>query len=239
MNDRQPTTAIIAAAGIGSRMHADRAKQMLELGGTPLVMHTLERFEECKAIDRVILVLQPDLTAEVLALLSRRGLKKISRVVAGGPTRHESVFHGLQVLRGNDTVTDNNDDGVVVIHDAARPFVRPSEIEAVVERAKSTGAAIMALPATDTIKQVKSGRVQKTLERRRIYHAQTPQAFRLSLIRNAYERAQAEGFIATDDSQLVERLGTRVAIVEGSPLNIKITRPLDLGLAEVILARYF
>jgi 2-C-methyl-D-erythritol 4-phosphate cytidylyltransferase len=236
VNDRQPTTAIIAAAGIGSRMHADRAKQMLELGGSPLLMHTLERFEECKAIDRVILVLQPDLTAEVLALLSRRGLKKISRVVAGGPTRHESVFHGLQVLRGNDT---DNDDGVVVIHDAARPFVRPSEIEAVVERAKSTGAAIMALPATDTMKQVKSGRVQKTLERRRIYHAQTPQAFRLSLIRSAYEQAQAEGFIATDDSQLVERLGSRVAIVEGSPLNIKITRPLDLGLAEVILARYF
>lgn len=232
MNDPEPTTAIIAAAGIGSRMHADRAKQMLELGGTPLLMHTLQRFEECEAIDRVILVLQPDLTAEVLALLSRRGLKKISRVVAGGPTRHDSVYHGIKVLRGGD-------DGIVAIHDAARPFVRPSEITAVVERAKATGAAILALPATDTIKQVKSGRVQKTLERRRIYHAQTPQAFRLSVIRSAYEQAQAEGFNATDDSQLVERMGMRVAIVEGSPLNIKITRPLDLEFAEVILTRHF
>lgn len=213
-------------------MHADRAKQMLELGGTPLLMHTLQRFEECEAIDRVILVLQPDLTAEVLALLSRRGLKKISRVVAGGPTRHDSVYHGIKVLRGGD-------DGIVAIHDAARPFVRPSEITAVVERAKATGAAILALPATDTIKQVKSGRVQKTLERRRIYHAQTPQAFRLSIIRSAYEQAQAEGFNATDDSQLVERMGMRVAIVEGSPLNIKITRPLDLEFAEVILTRHF
>ncbi|HUK89755.1 MAG TPA: 2-C-methyl-D-erythritol 4-phosphate cytidylyltransferase [Blastocatellia bacterium] len=232
MNDRQLNTAIIAAAGIGSRMHADRAKQMLELGGVPLLIHTLERFEQCDAIDRVVLVLQPDLTTEVLALLSRRGLKKIYRVVGGGPTRQDSVFHGIQVLRGDD-------DGIVAIHDAARPFVRPSEIQAVVERARSTGAAILALPATDTIKQVKSGRVQKTLERRRIFHAQTPQAFRLSLIRNAYEKAQQDGFTATDDSQLVERLGARVAIVEGSPLNIKITRPMDLRLAEVILADHF
>ncbi|HEY6330562.1 MAG TPA: 2-C-methyl-D-erythritol 4-phosphate cytidylyltransferase [Blastocatellia bacterium] len=232
MNDRQPTTAIIAAAGIGSRMHAERAKQMLELGGVPLLLHTLDRFEECQSIDQIVLVLQPDLTAEVLGMISRHGLKKISRVVAGGPTRQDSVFHGIKVLRGDD-------DSIVAIHDAARPFVRPSEIQAVVERAKSTGAAILALPATDTIKQVKSGRIQKTLERRRIYHAQTPQAFRLSVIRNAYERAQSDGFSATDDSQLVERLGTRVAVVEGSPLNIKITRPWDLRLAEVILADYF
>jgi 2-C-methyl-D-erythritol 4-phosphate cytidylyltransferase len=205
---------------------------MLELAGKPLLFHTLDRFEQCEAIDQIILVLQPDMTTEVLALISRYGLKKISRVVAGGPTRQDSVYRGIQVLVGDDI-------GVVAIHDAARPFVRPSEIEAVIVRAKATGAALLALPATDTIKQVKSGRVQKTLERRRIYHAQTPQAFRFSIIQEAYARAQAEGFTATDDSQLVERLGTRVTIVEGSPLNIKITRPLDLKLAEAILNEYF
>jgi 2-C-methyl-D-erythritol 4-phosphate cytidylyltransferase len=232
VNDRQLNTAIIPAAGMGSRMQADRAKQMLELRGKPLLFHTLDRFEQCEAIDQIILVLQPDMTTEVLALISRYGLKKISRVVAGGPTRQDSVYRGIQVLAADSV-------GVVAIHDAARPFVRPSEIEAVVARAKVTGAALMALPATDTIKQVKSGRVQKTLERRRIYHAQTPQAFRFSIIQEAYSRAQAEGFTATDDSQLVERLGTRVTIVEGSPLNIKITRPLDLKLAEAILVEYF
>lgn len=213
-------------------MQAGRAKQMIELGGAPLLVHTLRRFEECDAIDRVVLVLQPDLTDEVLSLISRYGLKKISRVVAGGAERQDSVYRGLQVL-------DEKETGIVVIHDAVRPFVKPEEIRSVVEKARAAGAALMALPATDTIKQGKSGRVQRTRDRRYIYHAQTPQAFRYSLIREAYERAYAEGFMATDDSQLVERLGRRVCIVEGSRLNIKITRPLDLRLAEIIQSEYF
>jgi 2-C-methyl-D-erythritol 4-phosphate cytidylyltransferase len=213
-------------------MQADRAKQMLELGGAPLLIHTLKRFEHCDAVDQIILVLQPDLTGEVLGLISRFGLKKISRVVAGGAERQDSVYRGLQVL-------DENETGVVAIHDAVRPFVRPQEIKLVIERAAAVGAAIMALPATDTIKQVKSARIQRTLDRRRIYHAQTPQAFRFSIIREAYEKAYQDGFIGTDDSQLVERLGGRVSVVEGSPMNIKITRPLDLCLAEGILRQYF
>jgi 2-C-methyl-D-erythritol 4-phosphate cytidylyltransferase len=213
-------------------MQADRAKQMLELGGAPLLIHTLKRFEACDSVDQVILVLQPDLTGEVLGLISRFGLKKISRVVAGGAERQDSVFRGLQVL-------DQNETGVVAIHDAVRPFVRPEDIKLVVERAAATGAAIMALPATDTIKQVKSARIQRTLERRRIYHAQTPQAFQLSIIREAHKKAYEDGFIGTDDSQLVERTGRAVSIVEGSPMNIKITRPLDLVLAEAILRQYF
>jgi 2-C-methyl-D-erythritol 4-phosphate cytidylyltransferase len=213
-------------------MQADRAKQMLELGGAPLLIHTLKRFETCDAVDQVILVLQPDLTGEVLGLISRFGLKKISRVVAGGAERQDSVFRGLQVL-------DERETGVVAIHDAVRPFVRAEDIKLVVERAAATGAAIMALPATDTIKQAKSARIQRTLERRRIYHAQTPQAFQLSIIREAYRKAYEDGFIGTDDSQLVERIGRAVSIVEGSPMNIKITRPLDLVLAEAILRQYF
>jgi 2-C-methyl-D-erythritol 4-phosphate cytidylyltransferase len=232
VTDRLPNIAIIPAAGVGARMQADRAKQMLELGGVPLLIHTLKRFESCDAVDQIILVLQPDLTGEVLALISRFGLKKISRVVAGGAERQDSVYRGLQVM-------DESETGVVAIHDAVRPFVRPAEIKLVVERAAASGAAIMALAATDTIKQVKSGKIQRTLDRRRIYHAQTPQAFRFSIIREAYDKAYRDGFIGTDDSQLVERLGRPVSVVEGSPINMKITRPLDLCLAEAILSQYF
>ena len=232
MTSSKLNIAIIPAAGIGTRMHADRAKQMLELGGVPLLIHTLRRFEDCDAVDQVILVLQPSLTTDVLALISRYNLKKIARVVGGGAERQDSVYRGIQVI--SQEVAD-----IVIVHDAVRPFVRPEEIRAVIERAQNTGAALMAMAAIDTIKQVKSGRVQRTLDRKRIFHAQTPQAFRYSIIREAYERAYADGFTATDDSQLVERIGHRVSVVEGSPVNIKITRPFDLRLAEAIKAEFF
>jgi 2-C-methyl-D-erythritol 4-phosphate cytidylyltransferase len=225
-------TAIIPAAGIGARMHADRAKQMLELGGVPVLVHTLRRFQQCDAVDQIILVLQPAQTTDMLGLVSRYNLTKVARVVGGGAERQDSVYRGLQVVREENA-------GIIIVHDAVRPFVKPEEIRAVIERAESTGAALMALAATDTIKQVKSGRVQRTLDRRRIYYAQTPQAFRYSVIRDAFERAYAEGFMGTDESQLVERFGHRVSVVEGSPINIKITRPFDLRLAEVIEREFF
>ena len=232
MTDRPHNIAIIAAAGMGTRMESDRAKQMIELGGVPLLLHTLRRFEKCESVHEVVLVLQPDLTSEALAAISRDGLTKIKRVVAGGAERQDSVYRGLQVM-------DPGRTEIVVVHDAARPFVRPREIDAVIDRARSTGAALMALPAVDTIKQIKTARVQRTLDRSRLYHAQTPQAFRYGIIRDAYEKARAAGFAATDDSQLVERLGHRVSIVEGSPLNIKITRPFDLKIAELINKEFF
>jgi 2-C-methyl-D-erythritol 4-phosphate cytidylyltransferase len=232
VTDGKLNTVIIPAAGIGARMHADRAKQMLELGGVPVLVHTLKRFQQCEAVDQIILVLQPNLTSEVLSLMSRHNLTKVARVVAGGAERQDSVYRGLQVVRAESA-------GIIAVHDAVRPFVKPDEIQAVIERAASTGAALIALASTDTIKQVKSGRVQRTLDRRRIYYAQTPQAFRFSILREAFEKAYADGFMGTDESQLVERLGQRVSVVEGSPLNIKITRPFDLRLAEAIQAEFF
>ena len=232
MTERKLNTAIIPAAGIGVRMHADRAKQMLELGGVPVLVHTLMRFQHCDAIDQIILVLQPNLTTEVLAMISRHHLTKVARVVAGGAERQDSVYRGLQVVKEETA-------GIIAVHDAVRPFIKPEEIRSVIERAETTGAALMALAATDTIKQVKSGRVQRTLDRRRIYYAQTPQAFRYSIIREAFERAYADGFMGTDESQLVERVGHRVSIVEGSPINIKITRPFDLRFAEAIQKEFF
>ena len=174
----------------------------------------------------------PNLITEVLGLISRYNLTKIGRVVGGGAERQDSVYRGLQVVREETA-------GVIVVHDAVRPFVKSEEIRAVIERAAGTGAALMALAATDTIKQVKSGRVSRTLDRRRIYYAQTPQAFRFSIIHEAFERAYADHFMGTDESQLIERLGHRVSVVEGSPINIKITRPFDLKLAEVIQAEFF
>ena len=232
MTERKLNTVIIPAAGIGARMNADRAKQMLELDGVPVLVHTLKRFQQCDAVDQIILVLQPNLTSDVLGLISRYNLTKVARVVAGGAERQDSVYRGLQVVKEENA-------GIIVVHDAVRPFVKPEEIRAVIERAESAGAALMALAATDTIKQVKSGRVQRTLDRRRIYYAQTPQAFRFSVIREAFERAYTDGFMGTDESQLVERLGQRVSVVEGSPLNIKITRPFDLRLAESIQSAFF
>lgn len=232
MSESKLNIAIIPAAGIGSRMHADRAKQMMELGGVPLLVHTLRRFEQCEAIDQVVLVLQPNLTSEVLALLSKYTLKKIVRVVAGGDERQDSVYRGLQVINGETA-------GIVVVHDAVRPFIRPEEIRLVVERAEKKGAAIMALHAVDTIKQVKKSTIRRTLDRTLIYHAQTPQAFRYSLIREAYEKAYADGFRATDDAHLVERTHHKVSVVDGSQINIKITRPFDLQLAEIIHKEFF
>jgi len=232
VTDGKLNTVIIPAAGIGARMHTDRAKQMLELGGVPVLVHTLKRFQQCEAVDQIILVLQPNLTSEILSLMSRHNLTKVARVVAGGAERQDSVYRGLQVVRPESA-------GIIAVHDAVRPFVKPDEIRAVIERAASTGAALMALAATDTIKQGKSGRVQRTLDRRRIYYAQTPQAFRFAILREAFEKAYADGFMGTDESQLVERLGQRVSVVEGSPLNIKITRPFDLRLAEAIQAEFF
>lgn len=232
MTEGKINIAVIPAAGVGARMHSDRAKQMLELAGAPLLAHTLRRFEQCESIGQIILVLQPNLTSEVLTLIKREGLKKIARIVAGGAERQDSVYRGLQVVRPETA-------GIIVVHDAARPFVRPEEISAVVRRAENKGAALMGLAATDTIKQIRSGRVQRTLDRKRIYHAQTPQAFQYSILLEAYQRAYADGFMATDDSQLVERIGHKVSVVEGSHINIKITRPFDLRLAEAIHAEYF
>lgn len=199
MTERKLNTAIIPAAGIGARMHADRAKQMLELDGVPVLVRTLQRFQECEAVDQIILALQPNLTTEVLGLISRYNLTKVARVVGGGAERQDSVYRGLQVMKEETA-------GIIVVHDAVRPFVKPEEIRAVIERAATTGAALMALAATDTIKQVKSGRVQRTLDRRRIYYAQTPQAFRFSVIREAFERAYADGSWAPMNRSLSSEL---------------------------------
>ncbi|HEV3467778.1 MAG TPA: 2-C-methyl-D-erythritol 4-phosphate cytidylyltransferase [Pyrinomonadaceae bacterium] len=222
--------AIIAAGGRGERMGGGRAKQFREISGTPIIIHTLRRFEECARVAEAVAVVPAGSEGELLGLAAAHGLSKLGRAVAGGRTRAESVWRGLQALDPSTRV--------VAVHDAVRPFVTPDEIDRVVGEAERCGAAILAARAVDTIKEAEGGGVLRTLERSRLWHAQTPQCFRHELLRGAYERALSEGLDATDDSALVERLGASVRIVEGSARNIKITSPQDFALAEILVQSF-
>jgi 2-C-methyl-D-erythritol 4-phosphate cytidylyltransferase len=227
-------TAIIAAAGTGARMASDRPKQFLLLAGTPIIFHTLKPFEQCDSIQEVIVVLPAEESAAFLALAGKQGLRKLSRVVPGGATRADSVKRGLNAIRSASA-------GIVAVHDGVRPFVTVEEIERVVAAAESDGAAILVAPVTDTIKQVSgddsllAGSVIKTLERQELRRALTPQCFAYDLLRRAYEHADVNDPSLTDESALVERIGARVTIIEGSNRNIKITTPQDLLIAEAFL----
>ena len=221
--------AIIAAAGQGVRVGGKRAKQFLELAGAPVIIHTLKRFEQCADIQEIILVLPAQDVAGFLALAGKYGLRKVTRVAQGGATRAESVLRGLRHARAATTE-------IVAVHDGVRPFVTPDEISRTVLAAQTTGAAILAAPATDTIKEVENDQVVRTLVRTSLRRALTPQCFRYSLLRRAYEQSPDFSAVdATDDSMLVERLGVKVTVIEGDPRNIKITRPEDIALAEILL----
>lgn len=220
--------AIIVAAGRGSRAGGARAKQFREISGIPIIIHTLARFERSETIAESVAVLPADAVGEFPALAAAHGLRKFARAVAGGETRAESVWRGLQRLVGGGV-------GVVAVHDGVRPFVRPEEIDRTVREAEAHGAALLAAPAADTIKEVEGGRVVRTPGRARLWHAQTPQCFRYELLRRAYEQPGALAAEVTDCSALVERLGAEVRIVEGGPHNVKITTPRDFALAEILL----
>jgi 2-C-methyl-D-erythritol 4-phosphate cytidylyltransferase len=221
--------AIIVAAGRGSRAGGVRAKQFREISGIPIIIHTLLRFERSESIAESLVVLPAQSREEFLSLAASYGLRKTTRVATGGETRAESVWRGLEALNGIEV-------GVVAVHDGVRPFVTPEEIDRTVREAEEFGAAVLAAPAIDTIKEADGeGRVLRTLERARLWHAQTPQCFRHDLLRRAYEQPGALGADVTDCSALVERLGARVRIVEGGTRNLKITTPRDFALAEILL----
>jgi 2-C-methyl-D-erythritol 4-phosphate cytidylyltransferase len=220
--------AIIAAAGQGTRMRGNRAKQFLELLGTPIIIHTLRSFELCDAIQEIILVLPARDTAGFLALADKHQLKKLSKIVPGGATRAESVLKGLLAVRPATAE-------IIAVHDGVRPFVTPDEITRTVEAAEVNDAALLVAAVTDTIKQVSGGVVEKTLPRPELRRALTPQCFRFELLRRAYEQVDVMDPELTDESSLVERLGIKVAIVEGSSRNIKITNQEDLAVGETLL----
>jgi 2-C-methyl-D-erythritol 4-phosphate cytidylyltransferase len=221
--------ALIPAAGRGRRMGSEKPKAVLPLGGIPLLTHTLKKFEACSQVDE-ILALVPAGEVPLLAdeIFGRAGLKKVSRILAGGPERQDSVYLGLKAIQGKADL--------VVIHDGARPFASPELIERVLSATLRYKAVVVGVPASDTIKQVSAqSRVLRTLQRSRLWVIQTPQSFEYGLIAEAHEKAREDGFCGTDDASLVERLKIPVRVIEGSRFNLKISTPEDLLLGEALL----
>ena len=217
--------AIIVAAGQGSRMGGTLSKQYLPLDGTPILRRTIDVFIDSELFNEIIVVV----AADDIDYCRQHVLEGLPlRLVAGGRERQESVCNGLEALGGRD-------DDAVLIHDGVRPFVSVEALAGCLETVHRHGAGILAVPVRDTLKGAdEDGCIAKTVRRAGIWQAQTPQGFRLGLIREAHRRARDENFCGTDDAQLVERLGQRVMIVAGQRINIKITTPEDLILAEAI-----
>lgn len=225
--------AIIVAAGRGMRMKDESGtpKQFRHLKGTPLIVHTLRCFELSEAIDEIVVAVPADARRSFLSIREQYAINKLKSAVTGGDTRAESVWRALESLDALRTE-------IVAVHDGARPFVTPADIDRVVCRARESGAAILTMAATDTIKEVEDGRVLRTLPRSRLRHALTPQCFRYELLCQAYLQAQATDWReATDDSALVESLGVTVDAIDGDDRNIKITRPEDWATAERMMER--
>jgi 2-C-methyl-D-erythritol 4-phosphate cytidylyltransferase len=235
---------IIPAAGLGTRMvpagakgkKAPPSKQFTELGGTPILVHTLRRFAQCAEVSEILVALRQSEISGFRARLDSEndpGMKKV-RLVEGGEHRQQSVANALAALNAAP-------DDIVLVHDAVRPFVTPAIIQEVIRAAEKGGAAIAGMPAVDTVKQVErtaeGALIKATIPREKIVMAQTPQGFRYSVLKKAFDEASADGFVGTDEASLVERSGHEVAVVMGSPQNMKITTPADLELAEFYLRK--
>jgi 2-C-methyl-D-erythritol 4-phosphate cytidylyltransferase len=222
-------SVILPAAGLGTRMGKTARKQFLELDGAPILVHTLRKFVGVEGLAEIIVACRVEDMPEVRGMVERVPEAGPVRLVEGGDSRQESVAHAL--------ATVGEDVDIVVVHDAVRPFVDRAMIEKVVAEAAANGAAIVGIVPVDTVKQVHLAKVQTTISRDRLVLAQTPQAFRAGLLKEAFARAAADGFTGTDESSLVERLEeVEVHVVPGSDRNIKITKPTDLDLARHFLA---
>jgi 2-C-methyl-D-erythritol 4-phosphate cytidylyltransferase len=221
--------AIVVAGGKGVRFGGDRPKQFLELNGTPIIVHTLRQFELSRQIEKVVVVLPAAETGSFKSFSDKCDLSKVSRVVAGGETRAQSVRNGLAAIEQAE---------VVAVHDAVRPLVTPDEIDRVVALAAGSGAAILVAPVSETIKEVDGDLIVRTVARAQLRRGLTPQAFHFDVLKRAYddlEELESTGVDVTDDSFLVERLGVAVTVVAGNARNIKITTPEDLAFAEALL----
>lgn len=221
---------VIPAGGAGTRVGGSLPKQFRSLGGTPILALTVRHFVRHPAVTTVVVVAPAAYVERTRRLLgsrrpgAARGRGASIVVVPGGVERQESVWRGLGAMPER---TD-----LVLVHDAVRPFITRGLIDAVLRAARETGAAICALPVTETVKRVREGLVLETVDRLGLWAVQTPQAFRADLLREAHDKARRDGVSGTDDAMLVERLGHRVRVVEGSRANVKITTPDDLRLAR-------
>jgi 2-C-methyl-D-erythritol 4-phosphate cytidylyltransferase len=232
---------IIPAAGLGTRMASSSAtaqgktpsKQFLAIGGAPILIHTLRKFVACKEVTDICIALRPQEAEGFTSDLAQYGLDpKRFQVAEGGEHRQQSVSNALRTVKAEA-------DDIVLVHDAVRPFVEQETILGVIEGVKKHGAAIAAMPAVDTIKQVErtadGAIIRATIPREVLVNAQTPQGFRYGVLKEAFDQAEMEGFLGTDEASLLERAGQDVYVVMGSPRNIKITTPSDLQLAELYL----
>jgi len=219
---------------MGTRMGGETPKQFLELDGVPILLHTLRRLASCDAITEIILATRADEVRRMEELFRQEKFRQPIRVVKGGATRQESVAAALEHV--------GHDVELVAVHDAVRPFVTREQVSRVIEEARKCGAAILGIPAMDTVKEVKRSSLPQdvalitgTIPRERIVLAQTPQVFQTKLLKEAFAKAAADGVNASDESGLVERLGHDVHVVHGTERNIKITKPSDMELARFYL----
>jgi 2-C-methyl-D-erythritol 4-phosphate cytidylyltransferase len=222
------TSAIIVAAGRGTRMGPNIDKLFLEVAGTPIVAHTWERFDEAECIDEIVLVIRDGLKGDFEELASTLDLEKPYRFVTGGKERQDSVWNGLQAISSRADI--------VAVQDAARPCTSADLIEATVDAARDMGAAVAAQPVTDTIKQSDDGQtIARHLDRSRLWAVQTPQTFRVEVIRRALSAIREKGLLVTDDTAACEFIGQRVRLIEGTKPNPKVTVPADLPYIELLL----
>jgi len=226
-------TVIIPAAGSGRRMGGSISKQYLELAGKPILAHTLTLFENHPLIEHIYLVVPADDIAYCQdQIVDRYMFRKVARIVSGGLERQDSVSNGL------DAVTQDGLDEPsrpILIHDGARPLFDCQHLSILIETVCNTGACTIGVPVKDTIKTVENSTITNSPERSQLWQVQTPQGFQYQLIRDAFERAAADGFVATDDASLVERLGHPVKMLEGDYRNIKVTTPEDILIAVALL----
>lgn len=220
---------IIPAAGQGKRMKAERNKLWIELEGEPIISHTLRQFGDDKSCRRILLVVNPSEEQDFKALIEELLLPVPIELIRGGSERQYSVKNAVDSLTGEVEI--------VLVHDGARPFITRSLIEELTKDAGRHGASVLAVPVKDTIKKAEGSFITKTIERSSLWAIQTPQAFRVSILKRAHRKAEEDGFLGTDDASLVERISLPVAVTEGNYDNIKITTPEDLYFAKAILEK--
>ena len=220
---------VIPAGGVGSRFGARTPKQFLRLGTMPILAATVQHFARHPAVRAVVVAAPEPWVARAGRILGRVVTHTPLTVVAGGRTRQDSVWLALQAAP--------EDVEIIVVHDAVRPMITRRLVDTVVRAAAAEGAAICALPLTETVKRVRAERVEATLDRSELWAVQTPQAFRADLLREAHEKARRDGVVGTDDAMLVERLGHPVRVVRGLAENVKITTPADLRRARLLTGR--
>ncbi|MBN2413147.1 2-C-methyl-D-erythritol 4-phosphate cytidylyltransferase [candidate division KSB1 bacterium] len=228
MDKKSKVTAIIVAAGSGKRIGGSVKKQFLEIKKKPILIHTLERFQQCSDVDDIIVVVPEIEIAELKdKIFDDNHLNKVTQIISGGQERYHSVYEGIKVIP--------NSTEYIAVHDGVRPLITSEKISQVVQAAKQYGSAILGVTPKDTIKSVRSGFVYETKNRTSLVSVQTPQVFKKEILKTAYQHAFESREFGTDDSVLVENLGYKIFVVPGDYINIKITSAEDLFIAEKIL----